>query len=66
MLSAAASLFAKRCVDGIEWVPDRVAANLTGSYEQAVRDVANEGYDRIASERHKTSGNGRVMKETQS
>ncbi|UYM07264.1 lyase family protein [Solicola gregarius] len=65
MLTKAATLFAQRCIDGVEWVPDRVASNLTGSYEQAVRDVADDGYDRIALARHATSHNGRLTKETQ-
>ena len=65
MLTTATHLFAQRCIDGVEWMPDRVESNLRGSYEQAVRDVATDGYERVALARHTTSDNGRAMKETQ-
>jgi hypothetical protein len=33
-----------RCVDGLEWDADRVAANLAGSLAPAVEQGARDGY----------------------
>ena len=43
-VGAACRLFAERCVEGLAWDGDRVAANLAGSLAPAVEQAAREGY----------------------
>ncbi|MEZ5102541.1 MAG: lyase family protein [Thermoleophilia bacterium] len=48
----AVRLFADRCVAGIAWNADRAAANLGGSFGDAVERAATEGYSAVARERY--------------
>ena len=41
----AARLFADRCVAGMRWNEERVRANLEGSFADAMKRAADEGYD---------------------
>jgi len=43
-VGAACELFAVRCVAGLEWDAERVAANLAGSLAPAVERAARDGY----------------------
>jgi aspartate ammonia-lyase len=43
-----AELFAERCVAGVEWDLERVAAQLAGSRAHAVERAAVEGYDAVS------------------
>jgi aspartate ammonia-lyase len=45
-----AVLFADRCIDGLTWVDDAVAANLEGSLAGAMAAAAERGYAAAAKE----------------
>jgi aspartate ammonia-lyase len=47
-LGQVAVLFAQRCVDGLRWDVERVAAHLAGSRAAAVEEAARIGYARVA------------------
>jgi aspartate ammonia-lyase len=47
-LGRAVALFAERCVGGLEWDLERVAAQLAGSRADAVERAAVEGYDAVS------------------
>jgi len=47
-LGRVATLFAERCIDGLEWCRDRVEANLHGSLQDAVESAARDGYEHAA------------------
>jgi aspartate ammonia-lyase len=49
-LGRTAELFAERCVAGLEWDLERVAAGLAGSRAGAVERAAVEGYDAISKQ----------------
>jgi aspartate ammonia-lyase len=46
-------LFATLCVDGMEWAPERVTANLRGSLASLVNMAEKEGYDAASREAKK-------------
>lgn len=43
-----ARIFADRCIAGLEWDVDALAAHLEGSYAEAVELAAREGYEASA------------------
>jgi aspartate ammonia-lyase len=45
-------LFSERCVAGLEWNLEAVAAQLAGSRAAAVERAARDGYDAVAREHH--------------
>ncbi len=49
-LGRVARLFGERCVTGLEWLPEGLEANLTGSRADSVRLAAQYGYARVAKE----------------
>ncbi len=50
-MGVACELFAARCIDGLEWDADRVAANLAGSLAAAVEQASAEGYSAAVAAR---------------
>ena len=50
-VGVACRLFAERCVDGLAWDRERVAANLAGSLAPAVERAARDGYAAAVAKR---------------
>ncbi len=46
-------IFAERCVDGLVWLPERAAKNLSGSLAGLVNMASREGYDAASREAKK-------------
>jgi aspartate ammonia-lyase len=54
-VGAACEVFAVRCVQGLEWNTERVAANLAGSLAPAVEQAVREGYSAALTARRDAS-----------
>ena len=51
-------IFAERCIDGLAWSRERVAANLRGSLSGLVTMSEREGYDAASAEAKRRHGEG--------
>jgi aspartate ammonia-lyase len=52
-LAALGPIFAERCVDGLVWLPERTAQNLSGSLAGLVDMAGRDGYDAASREAQK-------------